>query len=425
MKKMLLIFLGGIMTLTSLPAVCEPNADHVRFDDVEWFSEGLATVSVFDPVRSEQDDVDRYLWGYIDTAGNIVIPCEYVYAERFSEGLAQVWTKDGSGFIDRHGEMVFSGPWLVDYTENGFTDGVAMVCDEDWLHGFIDREGNTVIPCEWEYLTYFSDGMALCGQNGLYGFIRRDGEPVVPCWYEDADIFHEGRAMVSRDGKYGFIDTTGVEVIPVTWDLAGSFSEGLAPVMKDGQISYIDTDGEIVFTLPWRADIGSLYYRSFSDGMALVYDSDSRKYGYVDHAGALAIPCEWDEARPFSMGRAFVRKNETESGDPGSGMFFSFDGNYDDPFQMIDTAGRIIPCNFVVSSIGFNDLYISCRIPSESGYGFMDRDGNLVIPCEYDRCSSYSEGYFTLMKDGNLIIMDEEGNLLYRQDHSIEDHPKG
>ena len=408
------IFLICCAAMLALPAMAlgETNTDNVRFETVHEFSEGLAAVSVYDPIRSERDHTDRYLWGFIDTSGHLVIDCTYLCVSYFSEGLAQVWTEEDSGFINPQGELVFSGPWLIDHTENGFQDGLCRVCidggEGGLLHGLIDRAGNTVIPCEWEDLTYFYDGLALCRKNGLYGFIDRAGELAVPCQYDDAGIFFEGLAMVSKDGKCGFIDPTGAEVIPLTWDRAGDFSEGMALVMKDRRVSYIDQNGNVVFTLPWENSFFGLSFYSFSDGLALVYDPETKLYGYVDHTGALAIPCEFFVAYPFSQGRALVRKSRLNA------------------YQLIDTAGQVVtPFEFFSSNIAFNELYLLCRSADQSGYGFMDTDGNFVVPCEYEPGSHYSDGYFTLIRDGNLTIMDEEGNILYQQHHSIEYYPKG
>ena len=404
----ILWILCAVMLAPPALALSETNADHIQFHVVHGFSEGLAAVSVYDPIRSEQDQTDRYLWGYIDTAGNIVIPCEYIYSSHFSEGLAQVWTDECSGFINPQGEMVLTGPWLVDGTENGFQDGLAKVCIEDrgdLLLGFIDHEGNTVIPCEWDSLTYFYDGLALCQKNGLYGFISRTGELTVPCQYDDAGIFCDGLAMVSKDGKYGFIDPTGAEVIPLTWDRTGDFSEGLALVMKDHRGSYIDQNGNIVFTLPWKNSFFDLSFYNFSDGLALAYDPDTKLYGYVDHTGALAIPCAFYEAHLFSRGRALVRKTEESA------------------YQMIDNAGQLVtPFEFSTSIVAFYEPYLWCRRVDQSWYGgFMDTNGSFIVPREYERGSEYSEGYFTLMRDGNLTIMDEAGNVLYQQHHDTED----
>ncbi len=47
-----------------------------------------------------------------------------------------------------------------------------------------------------------------------YGLVDISGREVVPCNYDDISGFSEGLAVVSFEGKDGFIDTAGRIVIP-------------------------------------------------------------------------------------------------------------------------------------------------------------------------------------------------------------------
>ena len=57
------------------------------------------------------------------------------------------------GFIDKNGENVIPCKWLD--VEN-FDEGYALVVDEKKKVGYIDMEGNLVIPCERSYREYLS-----------------------------------------------------------------------------------------------------------------------------------------------------------------------------------------------------------------------------------------------------------------------------
>ena len=54
---------------------------------------------------------------------------------------------------------------------------------EEYLCGFIDSEGNVVIPPKYEVAEDFSEGLALVAEYGwgsAYGFINTRGEVVIP-----------------------------------------------------------------------------------------------------------------------------------------------------------------------------------------------------------------------------------------------------
>ena len=141
--------------------------------------------------------------------------------------------------------------------------------------------------------------------SGKYGFIDKTGKVVIPCQWEDVDNFSEGLAYVKDyNGKWGFIDRTGKVVIPCQWKAAGSFSEGLAIVKGDnGKYGFIDNTGKVVIPCQWK------FAGSFSEGLALVEDGN-RKYGFIDKTGKMVIPCQWKSAGCFSEGLARVEDDK-------------------------------------------------------------------------------------------------------------------
>lgn len=94
------------------------------YDGAQEFHEGRARV-----VRLRESEGDVYgKMGFIDRAGNPVVPCIYDDALPFSEGLAAVCRKEGEterwGFVDRHGREVV--PLSFDSVRS-FSEGVAAV----------------------------------------------------------------------------------------------------------------------------------------------------------------------------------------------------------------------------------------------------------------------------------------------------------
>ena len=138
---------------------------------------------------------DSY-YGYINTDGSEALPCRFVSAGKFSQGLA--YTKiadreDGSdyAYINPEGEIVFtvstngistftedgvaycyerngamkaintSGQYISNLRCSNYTEGIAPVQDENRLWGYMDLNGNIIIPCEYTNLTYFANGLIM------------------------------------------------------------------------------------------------------------------------------------------------------------------------------------------------------------------------------------------------------------------------
>lgn len=186
-------------------------------------------------------------FGYTDTCGTEVIPLIYDYADSFSNGFAVVGKGEKNdrrfGLIDRQGREVVP---CVYADVAGFSSGLARVqegTDSVRRYGYVDTLGQVVIPLKYDYARDFSEGMAVVAKgewSGKSGYGKRDFE---------------------FTGKYGFIDRRGNEVIAPIYDGAADFSEVLAAV---GQM-------------------GKYYVR----------------WGFIDAAGTLVIPCKYYEVSSF------------------------------------------------------------------------------------------------------------------------------
>ena len=87
-------------------------------------------------------------------------------------------------------------------------------------YGFVDKQGKEVIPYKYEYVRWFSEGLAGVKYSGKCGFIDKAGNEVIPFKYDDAWNFSaqlDGLAKVKHNEKYGFIDKTGAVIVPIVY----------------------------------------------------------------------------------------------------------------------------------------------------------------------------------------------------------------
>jgi hypothetical protein len=142
------------------------------------------------------------------------------------------WKNRKYGFIDKTGKEILSNKYSH---YNLFSDGMAVVSigiyisnpngiDEiyDGKWGFIDKTGKEIIPMSYDYVYDFSEGLAAVniGANvyffdsegllyysggGKWGFIDKANTEIVPCMYDEVYNFSEGIAAVCIGDKWGFI----------------------------------------------------------------------------------------------------------------------------------------------------------------------------------------------------------------------------
>ena len=99
---------------------------------------------------------------------------EYDYVSCLSEGLA--WVRKGNkyGFIDTAGQVVvplqYDGTW-------GFNEGLASVRqDAQW--GFINTTGKVVIDLQYDDARLFSEGLAAVNKADKWFYINKQGQRV-------------------------------------------------------------------------------------------------------------------------------------------------------------------------------------------------------------------------------------------------------
>lgn len=284
------------------------------------FSEGLAAL----PLRT--DEYDSPVYGYIDKMGNEVIPAKFSIAGEFKNGIALV---DLENYIDKTGKVltgnelefqdkivIFSQdekmglkhlngkvvvPCNYDVIQN-FSDGMAAVC-KGHLWGYVDPLGTFVIPCSYHSSSYydngvmddwgeygapdeandFHEGLVMVMRNRMAGFLNKQGETAIPFIYKRAKDFSEGLAAVKTAWKWGFVDKEGNNVIPCQYDTVASFKEGLVAAVKNGKCGYINANGQEVvpFIFDKPAEFEPLH--DFCEGLAVI--KKNGVYGYVDKEG--------------------------------------------------------------------------------------------------------------------------------------------
>lgn len=116
-------------------------------------------------------------------------------------------------------------------------------------------------------------------KNGLYGFINEKGNEVIPCQYTFVLYFSNGLVAVEKNGKWGFINEYGIEVIECIYDHVTSFSNGYAIVTLNGQTFCINKSGKKlqIELLPIEKQKLLLSYLTFNLDFAVAYNLASNK----------------------------------------------------------------------------------------------------------------------------------------------------
>ena len=131
--------------------------------DIKFLSEGFDHISrVFCADRSVVKEDEKF--GYISLEGNLVIPCEFDSAEQFKIGL--------------HTEKIYRGAHFeekISYKSRKRGTPLAKV-GRNGFYGCVNVDGTVVIPCVFDKIGEFVDGVAPATFYGVNGQINEKGE---------------------------------------------------------------------------------------------------------------------------------------------------------------------------------------------------------------------------------------------------------
>jgi|GEM_PF-1112019 KWG Leptospira. len=332
-------------------------------------------------------------WGYIHTSSKRFITPRFDWGDDFHDGFAVVQRGGRAGFITSTG-----GRWgRLKYQRAGhFSDGVAPVKIRG-KYGYLDARRKWVVRPRYDYALPFQEGRAVVADGLHYGFIDRTGNRVTRLEYEDATPFRNGLARVRKNGHFGLIDTHGVEVLPLVYTaieplagggyrLTGKDGVGLADangrllvnaryrrvqLRDDGNYSIENHSGKVgLFHLNQRRLILPVVFDAIYDAGEGIYlcHQNNNHYVYADSAGHLLYGLAFEDAGTFSEGLAAVKK--------------------DGKWGYIDTAGRLaIPFQFDAFD---NRHYARMRFSSNRAWvrkggmtALIDRSGHTVALTDY------------------------------------------
>ncbi len=334
------------------------------------------------------------VWGYVNEAGEEVIPPQYICAEDFHNGIA----------------IVCKGEWTIDPKwDNEYNKG--RYWSEEMLWGAIDREGNTVIPFMFDEIKHFFsvdeesvDGIYMVHtggwKDGHWGVIDDHGnwlaDPVfedIGYDYQDGLVTFYDRDSGDDDALMGLYDLKEKKVI-----LEPQFCD--VDFLRDGLLRVEVNDEEVgrhvekIIDRTGKEKFHSVYTYIQAwhkpPWQVVIRNNDGDKIGLVDENGNELIPCQDDIAWNgilYDQKRIIFRNGENKG-------IRDFDGNV------------IIPAKY--REIRYTDkplLGVRTGEKDNCREGILTRDGIEVVPAEYRHIAFYRDNYIVCCRDGHCEML--------------------
>ncbi len=208
----------------------------------------------------------NYVYGYIDTKGDVLIHPQYIRATNFSkEGTAYVSTSIGSyQLIDKTGKILESYELNKYNSIWNLQDGYLIYVDDNtYQYGVATLEDKEVIKANYSEIRYLGEGLFAVKEPNLLSaediilaknaIINQQGEQLTDYIYSDVSNFYEGYASATDGTSTFFIGTDGKEITTLSkFDGQGTLIllEDVVSAYIDDEQIYTDTSGTVL----WKAE---------------------------------------------------------------------------------------------------------------------------------------------------------------------------
>lgn len=180
------------------------------------------------------------------------------------------------------------------------------------------------------------------------------------------------------------------------------------PIAVGGKAGYIDRTGKVV--IEPRYD-GATY---FSEGLARVsigrdtIITEGFNQGFIDETGNVVIQPHWDVVSYFSEGLAAVGFDQTKTSFKlGNKTLYTSASHPWYQWGFIDRNGRVvIETKFSDVSEFRNGIAAANTDPYKPKYGFINKKGNWVIQPQFEFADQFSEGLARVFVNGKYGFID-------------------
>ena len=360
-------------------------------------------------------------WGYVDTAGTVVVPTQFSFAKNFLNKVGIVQNEKKTGAIGEDGKVLLQCIYdEIQFLENT-NNQILQVYNHSQKYGLIDTLGKVTVDLRYDALGDYQEGRLAVMRNNKWGFVDEEGNEVIPCQYKKVMNFQEGMAAAKLGNKWGFINIHGNQVVEFKYRRAGNFKDGLAWVSTSSGVGYMNPKGEMVILPKFNQAFdfennvarvvkdgkyglikknGEFFLRpkynriqAFNEnGLAVVQLGKQKvRYGLISRSGDIITQQQFHKIAPFHEGMAAVK--------------------YKNKYGFINTAGKMVIDNKYSKVSKFSEGL--AMVQKNGKCGFVNKKGEIIVPLKYSRCEDF--------KDGNAIVYKglRNGGLVDKTGHEI------
>ena len=423
-----------------------------KYDEVREFKDGYACVKL------------NGLWGAVDTQGNEIFAPQFYYLSDFVGGTAK-YKKEKTNLSNSWGYVHASGFCSeCNIAEPIIEDNGDLVIHR-WVGSRYERvriniEGHLVVmngtqkvtlPKEFIIARDFTCGLArVQDSTGYWGYVNLEGEIIIPLEYTEAQGFYENRAFVcDKNDNWRLISTTGTIIktfdnisfpfpLEMGYSIARTNADKYVILDHNGNEVSQHFDGVVSHT-----DYSN-QFKITDNGLEGFYNVTTKQYVEPRFEKIIEIHSDYVKIEVQNIGEVLADFNGRTfiGGTPRiylpdwclgaksltDEIYLGISRNK--KYGLIDSKGETL-CEPVIEDISEVDgdivvitrycrtkTYIYFDGTKKYGgtfqYGLYDINRQVLIPADYDTRPKLKDGWYLISKNGLFGVLDLDGRQILK-----------
>ena len=356
---------------------------------------------------------------------------EEISQEEVSQEEVSIITEDFAKKVNEFDEIISAHfpDFSIAFFAGDSTNPVACV-GKNGLYGLINLKGDLVVPLEYEspiMPMIYNSNVAVVKKNGKFGVLNlHDFSEVVACSFDnswdDIKVALKNESLwLKKNGKYGLCDNKGKMLTSFLYSDVSFNSNEAFSVCKNGKWGFITKNGEEISSTFVYKNILVPSLLTIDVGY-FVGESKNNNYVALDSTGTIIPEKDYENWKSkYGIKRVYDVVGE-KYGCKGGKYGYKGDGfkeglacvQENEKYGFIDEQGNVVvPIEYdQIVGGGFNN---GIAIVIKYGdFGLVNAKGELVLPCEYEECMPYSNsnGVIRVMKNNKYGLWHKDKGLV-------------
>lgn len=330
----------------------------------------------------------RFKVGCINESGEVVVPLNYT--DLRVEGLRIIaCLKNPTGFA--YGVLSLKNEVVIPIQYKSVKALGTLrfaVENQEGKFALFTEEGQVLTDFNIDAISPYRQGYSIFEQNGLVGLLDREGKIKVEARYRNIDIQHNNIILAEKPMSWQWMNTQKKIIQSLEADAVTMVSSELLMVQDRKGFALVTNELKSI------SEYYSKIIRSKRNGLYLV---KKQKYGVMDTAGKLLLPCSFDS---INIGEHFI---------------YTKQGNQ---WSIVSHLGKLLSIRGYES---IRETYAATLVKKNKYWGVLNEAGKEMVACVYDSILESNEQQFSVAFKGKFgIISKREQWLVAPQAHPLQ-----